>query len=163
MDVFKAGQLGQKNKNKELTKESSFYNTNFPKQSALIWKRDILSYILSIIRISDRQALMVILFLLFQYIVFLFNNESEEWWQSALLAPQEKNCLNTFLQPSLDRIFPDRCSFPFYANTASCSQDIKCELQFLQPMPNYFLASDTAWLLPTHLYKDSCSVKQSMR
>lgn len=78
MDVFKASQLGQKNKNKELTKESCFYNTNFPKQSALIWKRDILSYILSIIRISDRQALMVILFLLFQYIVFLFNNGSEE-------------------------------------------------------------------------------------
>lgn len=50
--------------------------------------------------------------------------------------------------PSLDRIFPDRCSFPFYANTPSCSQDIKCELQLLQLMPNYFLASDRVWLLP---------------
>lgn len=51
MDVFKAGQLGQKYKNKELTKESCFYNANFPKQSDLIWKRCILSYILSINRI----------------------------------------------------------------------------------------------------------------
>lgn len=72
MDVFKAGQLGQKNKKKELIKESCFYNTNIPKQSAwengilcLIWKRYILSYILSIIRISDRHALMVPLSLLF--------------------------------------------------------------------------------------------------
>jgi len=34
-DVFKVGQLGQKNKPKELIKESCFYNTNFSKQSSL--------------------------------------------------------------------------------------------------------------------------------
>lgn len=68
MDVFKAGQLGQRNKNKELINKTAFtikISTDFPKQSALIWKRYTLSYILSIIRISDRHALMGILSPLF--------------------------------------------------------------------------------------------------
>lgn len=65
IDVFKVGQLGQKNKTKEFIKESCFYNENFSKQSALIWEMHILFYILSIITISDRRALMVIQFVLF--------------------------------------------------------------------------------------------------
>lgn len=65
IDVFRVGQLGQKNKTKEFIKESCFYNTNFSKESALIWEMYILFYILTIITISDRHALMVILFLLF--------------------------------------------------------------------------------------------------
>lgn len=73
-------------------------------------------------------------------------------------SPREE--LPEHLPPALIRQDLSRQVFlPFYANTPSCAQDIKCDLQLLQLMPNYFLASDIVWLFTTHLYEDSCSNK----